>query len=147
MRLSNAGPQAPTLILAGLLIGLASGCFPAPDDPAVFVPLSPEDYPDPGAATEQIRGVTVGVVGTGVIIENHSVEDLRNVEIVINEGGAEGGFRFYVPQILSNTTNTYLAQVFKSEGGDVLKPMATKIISFALYADTPRGRGYWRGAY
>ena len=92
MRLSNARrPQVLSLILAGLLIGLAAGCVTAPEDPEIFVPLSPEDYPDPAAATEQIRGVTVGVVGAGVIIENHSPEDLRNVEVVINEGGAEGG--------------------------------------------------------
>ncbi len=136
------------MLLAALSV-LTAGCArePAATESEAFKPLAPADFPDPGSATVPIAGVTVGVVGAGVIIENHSIEDLRNVEVVVNAGGTEGGFRFYVSSIGSNTTNTYLAQVFKNEVGAALNPMAVKVESFALYADTPRGRGFWRGEY
>ncbi len=152
MRIKNGERfYGPALLSLGLLSlsCIAAGCAPTPDSAvSESAPsLAPEDYPDPAAATVPIAGVTVGVVGMGVILENHSIEDLGNVEIVINEGSAEGGFRFYVPRIGSNTTNTYLAQVFRTEAGEKLNPVATKVENFALYADTPRGRGYWRGAY
>ena len=127
---SRTGPafRRPSLLLLALL-SVGFGCLPIPDasEGEDAPPLAPEDYPDPAAATVPIAGVTVGVVGAGVILENHSVEDLRNVEIVINEGGADGGFRFYVAQIASNTTNTYLSQVFRTEAGVSLNPMTTKV--------------------
>jgi hypothetical protein len=82
-----------------------------------------------------------------MVVENHSTQALKSAVIVVNEGGAEGGYRFRIQQIEPNTTNTYLTQVFRNPEGQSLDPDAIKIQKFSLYADTPEGRGVWRGAY
>ena len=97
--------------------------------------------------TVRLSGVVVGAVGTGILLENHSDEALENVEIVINEEAPAGGFRFRAASIPPNSTQTYLAQVFRTPAGESLNPMKTKAGSFAVYADTPRGRGSWSGGY
>lgn len=89
----------------------------------------------------------VGFVGAGMVVENHSNLVLKSVVIVVNEGGAQGGYRFRIPEMGANTTNTYLTQVFRDPQGQSLDPDAVKVEKFALYADTPEGRGVWRGAY
>lgn len=106
-----------------------------------------EGSDDPALATVQITGVVVGFVGTGMVVENHSSMALKSVVIVVNEGGAQGGYRFRIQQMGANTTNTYLTQVFRDPEGQSLDPDAVKVEKFALYADTPEGRGVWRGAY
>ena len=83
----------------------------------------------------------------GMVVENHSSLTLKSVAIVVNEGGAEGGYRFRIQELGPNTTNTYLTQVFRNPEGESLDPDAVKVQKFALYADTPEGRGVWRGAY
>ncbi len=98
-------------------------------------------------ATVQIAGVVVGFVGTGMVVENHSNLTLKSVVIVVNEGGAEGGYRFRIQQMGPNTTSTYLTQVFRNPEGQSLDPDTVKVQKFSLYADTPQGRGVWRGAY
>ena len=40
-----------------------------------------------------------------------------------------------------------MTQVFRNPEGQSLDPDAVKVEKFALYADTPEGRGVWRGAY
>ena len=97
--------------------------------------------------TVELRGVVAGVVGLGVLIENHSADDLRNVEIVVNPAGPEGGFRFRTANLPPNATRTFMASAFKTGDGGALNPMATKAVSFAVFADTPRGRGSWQGGY
>jgi hypothetical protein len=98
-------------------------------------------------ATVELRGVVAGVVGLGVLIENHSADSLRNVEIVINPAGPEGGFRFRTASLPPNATQTFMASAFKTGDGGALNPMATKAVAFAVFADTPRGRGSWQGSY
>ena len=97
--------------------------------------------------TVQLREVVVGAVGTGILLQNMGDDALRNVEIVINESSAGGGFRFRPAEIPPNSTQTYLSQVFKTSAGDSLNPMQTKPTQFSIYADTPRGRGAWNGGY
>lgn len=124
-------------------MALAAGCGGAgPDAPGT---LAGSD--DPALASVQITGVVVGFVGTGMVVENHSNQALKSVVVVVNEGGAHGGFRFRVKEMGPNTTNTYLTQVFRNPEGQSLDPDAVKVQKFALYADTPQGRGVWRGAY
>lgn len=82
-----------------------------------------------------------------MVVQNHSNMALKSVVIVVNEGGADGGFRFRVSEIDPNTTNTYLTQVFRNPEGQSLDAEVVKVEKFALYADTPEGRGAWRGAY
>lgn len=106
-----------------------------------------EGSDDPALATVQITGVVVGFVGTGMVVENHSSMALKSVVIVVNEGGAQGGYRFRIQQMGPNTTNTYLTQVFRDPEGRSLDADVVKVEKFALYADTPEGRGVWRGAY
>jgi hypothetical protein len=97
--------------------------------------------------TVTLEGVVAGVVGTGVLVENHSREDLNNVEIVINPTDAHGGFRFRTERVPPLATKTYMAQVFRTSTGESLNPMATKVETMAVYADTSRGRGQWQGSY
>jgi len=98
-------------------------------------------------ATVRLSGVVVGAVGAGILLQNHSDEQLESVEIVINEKAPAGGFRFRAAAIPPNSTQTYLTQAFKSPSGESLNPVQTKPTSFAVYADTPRGRGSWTGGY
>jgi hypothetical protein len=128
-----------------LLAALVAGCGAV--DAGADVPGTLSGSDDPALATVQIVGVVVGFVGTGMVVQNHSNLALKSVVIVVNEGGAHGGFRFRVEEIGSNTTNTYLTQVFRNPEGQSLDPDAVKVEKFALYADTPQGRGVWRGAY
>lgn len=102
---------------------------------------------DPDMATVQITGVVVGFIGTGMVVENHSANTLKSIVIVVNEGGAEGGFLFRIAEIGPHTTSTYLRQVFRNPEGVSLNPNAVKVRKFTLYADTSEGRGVWRGAY
>jgi hypothetical protein len=97
--------------------------------------------------TITLEGVVAGVVGTGVLLENHSLEDLSNVEIVINPNDQHGGFRFRTDRVPPNATKTYMAQVFRTSAGESLNPMVTKVETLAIYADTHRGRGSWQGSY
>jgi hypothetical protein len=97
--------------------------------------------------TVALEGVVAGVVGTGVLVENHSPEILSNVEIVINPSDANGGFRFRTERVPPNATKTYMAQVFRTATGESLNPMATKVETMAVFADTDRGRGSWQGSY
>lgn len=97
-------------------------------------------------ATVRLSGVVVGAVGAGILLQNHSDEELESVEIVINEQ-SDGGFRFRPAAIPPYSTQTYLTRAFKSSAGESLNPMETKPTSFAVYADTPRGRGRWIGGY
>lgn len=97
--------------------------------------------------TVALSGVVAGVVGTGVLVENHSAEHLNNVEIVINPTDPSGGFRFRTESVPPNATKTYMAQVFRTPTGESLNPMETKVDTMAVYADTDRGRGSWQGSY
>lgn len=97
--------------------------------------------------TVQLTDVVVGAVGAGILLQNHTDEALQNVEIVINESAAEGGYRFRPAWIPPNSTQTYLSQVFKNPAGQSLNPMENKPTEFSIYADTPRGRGAWSGGY
>ncbi len=97
--------------------------------------------------TVALSGVVAGVVGTGVLVENHSAESLSNVEIVINPTDPSGGFRFRTQNVPPNATKTYLAQVFRTPTGESLNPMEIKVDTMAVYADTERGRGSWLGSY
>jgi len=122
---------------------LAAGCGGADAN----APGTLDGSDDPALASVQITGVVVGFVGTGMVVENHSSQALKSVVIVVNEGGAEGGYRFRIQEMGPNTTNTYLTQVFRDPEGQSLDPDTVKVQKFALYADTPQGRGVWRGAY
>ena len=97
--------------------------------------------------TVALEGVVAGVVGAGVLVENHSREDLSNVEIVINPTDPGGGFRFRTERVPPNATKTYMAQVFRTSTGETLNPMATRVETMAVFADTDRGRGSWQGSY
>lgn len=135
----------PASLLAALLLG-AVGCA-AVFDRAGGSDLSEEDLADPALATVQLKGVVVGLVGSGILVQNHSPEGLKSVVIVLNENGQNGGYRFRASDLGPNSTHTFLTQVFRNESGDALNTEQTQITSFALYADSPRGRGFWRGAY
>ena len=134
-----AGLRVAIVLLAALVAACGGGDADAPG--------TMEGSDDPALASVQITGVVVGFVGTGMVVENHSSMALKSVVIVINEGGAQGGYRFRIQQMGPNTTNTYLTQVFRDPEGQSLDPDAVKVEKFALYADTPEGRGVWRGAY
>jgi len=112
---------------------------------------SSEDVDEAGGAksetpTVALRGVVAGLAGMGILLQNHSPEDLLDVDIVINER-SNGGFRFHVDEIKSNTTHTYLTQVFRNAAGTSFNPQEVSADGFAVYADTPRGRGSWQGQY
>ncbi len=126
-----------------LCAALAAGCGESEADVAGTL----EGSDDPALATVQITGVVVGFVGTGMVVENHTNQTLKSVVVVVNEGGTDGGFRFRVREMGPNTTNTYLTQVFRNPEGQSLDADTVKVQTFALYADTPQGRGFWRGAY
>ncbi|MDA0205541.1 MAG: hypothetical protein O3A53_08640 [Acidobacteria bacterium] len=151
MRYSCASSPRPgssrlvdVLFVIVLLSALLAGCSGPADADA---PGTLDGSDDPAAAAVQITGVVVGFVGMGMVVENHSSLTLKSVAIVVNEGGAEGGYRFRIQELGPNTTNTYLTQVFRNPEGESLDPDAVKVQKFALYADTPEGRGVWRGAY
>ncbi|MCB1021318.1 MAG: hypothetical protein H6509_12285 [Bryobacterales bacterium] len=123
---------------------LAGGCGQASSDEAQ-AEAKPKGYD--AQPTIALEGVVAGVVGTGVLVENHSREHLSNVEIVINPTDPSGGFRFRTEGVPANATKTYMAQVFRTPTGDSLNPMVTKVETMAVYADTERGRGQWQGSY
>lgn len=124
-------------------MALAVGCSGADVD----APGTLDGSDDPALATVPIVGVVVGFVGAGMVVQNHTSLTLKSVVIVVNEGGAEGGYRFHIREVGPNTTNTYLTQVFRDPEGQSLDPDTVKVRKFSLYADTPEGRGFWRGAY
>ncbi len=97
--------------------------------------------------TVRLSGVVVGAVGSGILLQNHSEELLEQVEIVINEGPSASGFRYRAGAVPPNSTQTYLSQVFRTAEGESFNILETKAASFAVYADTPRGRGSWTGGY
>ena len=126
---------------AALAFALAA-CVSGPGDPTD----SSTEAVDDGSSFA-LPGVVAGVVGLGVLVQNHSPYELSNVEIVINETAEGGGYRFTAQHIDANTTRTYLARVFRNTEGQSLNPMDEKIQRFSIYADTERGRGYWKGRY
>ena len=123
--------------LAGLLW---LGCISTPE------PANDTSAAQASTPTVDLRGVVVGLVGTGILLQNHSPEALLEVDIVINERSG-GGFRFHVAEIESNSTQTYLTQVFRNSAGTRFNPQETKVDGFSVYADTPRGCGAWQGQY
>ncbi len=142
----------PGLALRGVLLAAAlfcGGCAALLPDgvtaDAEQAPAGPTGFD--AQPTVQLEGVVAGVVGTGVLVENHSREDLSNVEIVVNPGDSSGGYRFRTQHVPPNATKTYMAQVFRTPTGESLNPMVTKVETLAVYADTGRGRGSWQGSY
>lgn len=135
--------------VAAVLVLLFTGCGGLPAGGTTFenTPGTLDGSDDPTLATEQITGVVVGFIGTGMVVENHSAVTLKSAVIIVNEGGAEGGFSFRIAELGPHTTNTYLRQVFRTPDGVSLNPNNTKVRKFTLYADVPTGRGVWRGAY
>lgn len=129
------------VIAAAVILSTGFGCG--------LVPRDAEAVEDPyaAAATTNLRGVVAGVVGEAVLLQNHSPEALDNVEIVLNPQNADGGYRFRIASVGANTTNTYLARVFRNEAGRSIESVTAQVTDFAVYADTPRGRGSWRGKY
>ncbi len=148
-RLGLTLPTVCTRLIVAVTICLLAGCFSMPGDQDSFEtsPGTLEGSDDPAMATVQITGVVVGFIGTGMVVENHSANTLKSIVIVVNEGGAEGGFLFRIAEIGPHTTSTYLRQVFRNPEGVSLNPDVVKVRKFALYADTSEGRGVWRGAY
>lgn len=118
----------------------ATACVSPSDDDA-------QSDPYQAPLTVELRGVVAGVIGEGILIQNMSPERLENVEIVINPGQPGGGFRFRTPSIGSNTTNPFVGKVFRNDAGLSFEDSGVEPVSFAVYADTPRGRGSWSGQY
>ena len=137
--------RAGRTVVAAALAWLLAGCFGAPLEQPGTADAAPET-PD-GTPTFQLAGVVAGVVGLGVLVQNHSPYELSNVEIVINETPEGGGYRFTAEHIDANTTRTYLARSFRDAAGQSLNPMDERIQRFSIYADTERGRGVWKGRY
>lgn len=137
----DRGRTALYLLAPCALCLVAMGCVGAAQEEEVEV----DPYTTP--LTVQLRGVVAGVIGNGILLENHSAEKLENVEIVINPGQLGGGFRFRVPSIGSNTTNPFVSRVFRNEAGLSFEDAGIEPTGFAVYADTPRGRGSWSGQY
>ena len=148
-RLGLTLPIAWACLIVVATTCLLLGCLSMPGDQASFEtnPGTLDGSDDPDMATVQIAGVVVGFIGTGMVVENHSANTLKSIVIVVNEGGAEGGFLFRIAEIGPHTTSTYLRQVFRNPEGVSLNPDVVKVRKFALYADTSEGRGVWRGAY
>ena len=123
------------------LAAFLCGCLPSEQEDAA----SEDPYSAP--LTVQLRGVVAGVIGEGILLQNHSPEALENVEIVINPGANGGGFRFRTERIDSNSTKSYTGRVFRNDAGLSFEDADVEPNSFAVYADTPRGRGSWAGQY
>lgn len=136
----DQGPATLHLLAACALMIPVLGCAGAASEEA-------EGDPYETPLTVQLRGVVVGVVGNGILLENHSPEKLENVEIVINPAQPGGGFRFRLPSIGSNTTNPFVGKVFRNDAGLSFSDAVVEPTDFAVYADTPRGRGSWSGQY
>ena len=137
---SSFGCRVCGIVLTALL---GAGCFG---------PLSQsggrsEDGPIEGPPTVELHGVVAGLVGNAILLQNHSTEELRYAEIVVNETADGGGYRFSPGTIEGPSTKPYLIHVFRNAAGESLDPSAVKVSSFAVYADTPRGRGSWHGQY
>ncbi len=138
------GRGRSSLLLPAALVTmfLAVSCVPTAESET-------ESVGDPyeGAVTTQLRGVVAGLVGSGVLLQNHSPDELLNVEIVLNPQASDGGFRFRVNRIAANTTNPYVSRVFRTRDGTSFDDSHAEVTGFAVYADTPRGRGSWSGNY
>ena len=140
---SGLSRRVRELVLAAAALLMAAGCAP------LGVVGAEEEAADPytAAATTNLRGVVAGLVGDGVLLQNHSPETLNHVEIVLNPQNADGGFSFRVDRVGPNSTNTYVSRVFRNTSGTSLNPSSIEVTDFAVFADTPRGRGSWRGQY
>lgn len=91
--------------------------------------------------------VVAGLVGTRILVQNHSSETLQNVTIQVTDANSDTEFRHTVRKMASESTNTYLISAFKAEDGTALDLSVHEIDTFAVDADTPRGRGHWSGSY
>ena len=109
---------------AAVLVLLFMGCGGLPAGGTSFedTPGTLDGSDDPTLATEQITGVVVGFIGTGMVVENHSAATLKSAVIIVNEGSTEGGFSFRIAELGPHTTNTYLRQVFRNPDGVSLNP-------------------------
>lgn len=127
------------IVLSAAALSLGTACVPAePEAPA-------DPYQTP--VTVGLQGVTAGRVGTAILIQNMSPERLENVEIIINPNQAGGDFRFRTSALEPNTTNTFVGTVFLNDADLSFANSGVEPSSFAVYADTPRGRGSWSGQY
>ena len=112
-------------------------CGPEPE------PVNPMDQ----KSTIQLSGVVVGVVGLGVLFQNHTSETLEHVRIVVNEGSPDREYKFEIKSIIDNSTQKFLIRAFRNEDGISLDPKNVDVRSMTVYASTSKGRGSWRGTY
>ena len=102
-------------MLGGCAALLPDGMVTEVEEPSK-APAGPVGYE--AQPTVALNGVVAGVVGTGVLVENHSPEHLSNVEIVINPTDPSGGFRFRTENVPPNATKTYICLLYTSDAAD-----------------------------
>ncbi len=133
----SASWRIPHLVMVIALAASVIGCMPEPE------PINPMDQ----EPTIQLSGVVVGVVGLGVLFQNHTSEKLEHVRIVVNEGSPDNEYKFEIKSIIENSTQNLLARAFRKEDGTSLDPQNVDVMSMTVYASTSEGRGSWRGTY
>lgn len=125
------------IFLVAAVVGSLMSCGPEPE------PVNPMDE----EPTIQLSGVVVGVVGLGVLFQNHTSETLEHVRIIVNEGSPDSEYKFEIKSIIDNSTQNFLVRAFRNADGISLDPKNVDVMSMTVYASTSEGRGSWRGTY
>lgn len=85
--------------------------------------------------------------GTQFVISNKDNFDWTNVQMEINEVVAIPGFSCSIPEIAAGGTYTVFANRFFTPDGSQFDPSTTKIQTFTIACDTPKGPGSWSSTW
>jgi hypothetical protein len=107
---------------------------------------SPKDAPSKPPDSE--LSATVGFSGTQFVITNGDSFDWRNVEMKVNYGAFDNGYRLRSALMQAGQTYTVGALQFAKDDGTRLNPVQVKPMKYVIRADTPQGNlahyGRWQ---
>ena len=90
---------------------------------------------------------SVSFTGTQFVIVNKDNFDWTNVKLEVNSGLLKGGFVLKTQRMTAGETYTVGAMQFAKGDGTRLNPFTTKPQNLSIWCDTPRGKGFWYGAW
>jgi hypothetical protein len=112
----------------------------------VISTLSPSKSSNSEQSTPKLNAA-VRYTGTQIFIKNNDSFDWNNLKIELNSGLLNSGYYLEASSIKAGTTATVGILNFAKSNGERLNPLAIKVRSVSIFADTPSGRAYYAGKW
>ena len=139
---SGAPHRRMIAVLAALWIALACSCGAGePDETEDALP--PLSSHDPAVRLN----ISVGLVNKRLLFTNLSGTAVTRILVVFNEGDPVNEFKHTIGVVQANSMMHFTPSLFKNAEGLKFNVDQHEVKTVTAYADTPKGRGRYYGAY